>query len=240
MTALAGNKARIILSGVDLSCATSKLAVEQTVGEYDSTNLCSDVMEYRPGMSQGGITIDGYFSGVEEGEEKALYDALNSTSKIVAAIFDYTALPCPAYVIEKASNLGLTHSSPTDGLITMNGNFKGKEGVRRGKVLFYKTTRSVTGLATAVQNTDITGLSSGKVFCFLTNWAGTRTGNITLNVQTSANGTTGWSTEASFSFDSKDAKSSIFTTPAGPYFNVDVTSLGGATSITFTIIVIKD
>lgn len=241
MTALAGNKARILLSGVDLSCATSTLKVDQTVGEYDSTTLCSDVMEYRPGMSQGGISIDGYFHGVIAGEEEALYNALNSTTKIVGAIFDYTTLPCPAYVIENASNLGLTHSSPTDGLITMNGTFKGKEGVRRGKVMFYKTTRTNTGLTiNSAQNTDITTLSTGKIFCFLTGFTGTQTSNITLAVQTSADGVTEWSTEANFSFDAKDGKSAILTTPAGPYFGVNVTSLGGTTGITFTIIVVKD
>lgn len=240
MTALAGNKARILLSGVDLSCVTSTLKVDQTVGEYDSTTLCSDVMEYRPGMSQGGISIDGYFHGVIAGEEEALYSALNSTNKIVGAIFDYTALPCPAYVIENAGNFGLTHSSPTDGLITINGTFKGKEGVRRGKVLFYKTVRSATGLATAVQNVGVTTASTGKIFAFLTGWTGTRSSNITFDVKTSANGTTGWSTEASFVFNSKDAKSAVLTTPAGPYFNIDVTSLGGTTSITLTIVVVID
>ncbi len=240
MTALAGNKARILVSGVDLSCVTSTLNIEQNTGEYDASTLCSNVTEYRPGMSQGGISIDGYFHGVEAGEEEALYNALNSNTKIVAGILDYTALPCTAYVIENASNLGLTHTSPTDGLITMNGSFKGREGMRRGKVLYYKLNKTSTGQATAIQNVGVTTASTGRIFVFLTDWTGTRSGNITLDVQTSANGTSGWSTEASFTFGSKDAGAAALTSPAGPYFNVNVTSLGGTTGITFTIIVVID
>lgn len=240
MAALAGNKARILLSGVDLSCVTSTLNIEQTTGEYDASTLCSETMEYRPGMSQGGISIDGYFDGVENDEEEALYDALNSNSKIVAGILDYSALPCTAYVIENATNLGLTHTSPTDGLITMNGTFKGREGMRRGKALYYKLVRSATGRATAVQNTGVTTSDTGRIFVFLTGWSGTRSGNITLDVQTSANGSTVWITEASFSFSAMDAKAAALTTPAGPYFNVNVTSLGGTSDITFTVIVVID
>ena len=240
MAALAGNKARILLSGVDLSCVTSTLNIEQTTGEYDASTLCSETMEYRPGMSQGGISIDGYFDGVEDAEEKALYDALSSNTKIVGAILDYTALPSTAYVIENASNLGLTHTSPTDGLITMNGSFKGREGMRRGKVLYYKLNRTATGQATAVQNVGVTTADTGRIFVFLTDWTGTRSGNITMDVQTSANGTSGWSTEASFSFNAKDAKSAALSSPAGAYFNVNVTSLGGTTGVTFTVIVVID
>jgi hypothetical protein len=240
MTALAGNKARIFLNEVDLSCVTSTLTVEQTVGEYDATTLCSNVMEYRPGMSQGGISIDGYFNGVVDGEEVALYNALGANNKTAVAIFDYTALPCPAYVAENASNLGLTHTSPTDGLITMNGTFKGREGVRRGKMLFYKAVRSATGLATAVQNVGVTTSSTGRIFCFLHGWTGSRTGNITFDIKTSANGTTGWASEASFTFSGKGASAASLSTPAGPYFNIDVTSLGGTSSVTISVVVIKD
>lgn len=240
MTAVAGNRARILCDGVNLSCVTSTLNIEQTTGEYDATTLCSDVVEYRPGMSQGGISIDGYFHGVEAAEEEALYLALGSPTKIVAGILDYTALPCSAYVIENASNLGMVWSAPTDGLITMNGSFKGREGMKRGRALFYNVTRSTPGQLTAVQNTDVESTDTGRIFVFLTDWTGTRTSAITLDVQTSANGTTGWSDEATFSFTELGASAAALTTPAGAYFNVNVTSLGGATSVTFTVIVIVD
>ena len=238
--ALAGNKARILMDGVNLSCVTATLNIEQTTGEYDQSTLCSDVMEYRPGLSQGGISIDGYFDGVDGGTEEALYAALGANDKIVAAILNYTALPSSAYVIEDASNLNMTWSSPTDGLITMNGSFKGREGLRRGKVLFYNVTKSATGLGTAIQNTGVTTSSTGRIFIFLTDWQGTRSAPITLDVETSANGTTGWSVDSSFSFTTRDAKAAVLSTPAGPYFNVDVTSLGGTTSVTFTVIVVID
>lgn len=238
MTVIAGNRARILMGGTNLSCVTSTLNIEQTTGEYDASTLCSNVVEYRPGMSQGGISIDGYFHGVQAAEEEALYSALGSPNKIVAGILNYTALPCSAYVIENASNLGMVWSAPTDGLITMNGSFKGREGMKRGRVLFYDVTRSTTGQLTAVQNTGVTTASTGRIFAFLTGWTGTRTSAITFDVQTSANGTTGWVNEAAFSFTSYGASAAALTTPAGAYFNVNVGSLGGATSVTFTVIVV--
>ncbi len=240
MAAIAGNRARILCGGVNLSCVTSTLNIEQTTGEYDATTLCSEVVEYRPGMSQGGISIDGYFHGVEAAEEKELFLALGAPTKIVAGILNYTALPCSAYVIENASNLGMTWNAPTDGLITMNGSFKGREGMKRGRALFYNVTRSATGQLTAVQNTGVTTLSTGRIFAFLTGWTGARTSAIAFDVQSSANGTSGWTNEASFSFTALGASAAALTTPAGAYFNVNVGSLGGATSITLTIIVVVD
>ena len=125
-------------------------------------------------MSQGGISIDGYFHGVEAGEEEALYNALNSNTQNCCWYFGLYGTPCTAYVIENASNLGLTHTSPTDGLITMNGSFKGREGMRRGKVLYHKLNKTSTGQATAIQNVGVTTASNGPHFVFLTDWTGTR------------------------------------------------------------------
>lgn len=237
---IAGNKARILMDSVNLSCITATLDIEQSVVEYDNTTLCSTAMEYLPGYSQGSIGVNGYFEGVETGEESRLYAALGAKDKTVAAILDYTLLPAPAYVIENASNLGMTWGSPTDGLITMNGSFKGDVGMRRGRVIAYDVTRNAIGNTTAVQLPGVITTSTGRVFGFLTAFAGTRTTPITLTVQTSANGTTGWTSEGILSYTALGAHALNITTPVGPYFNINVTSLGGATSVTFTVIVVID
>jgi len=238
--ALAGNQARVFIDGVDLSCITATLDVESTTGEYDATVLCSTVMEYRPGLSQGGITIDGFFDGVDGGTEEALYEALGASNKIVGAIFDYSNIPAPAYIIENASNMGLSWTSPTDGLITINGSFKGKEGMKRGKILNYNVSRGATGLMTAGQIPGTLTTSIGRIFLVFHGYTGALSGNVTAVVQSSANGTSGWGNEASFTFAAPDAQGAALTTPLGEYFTVNLTSLGGATTVNLSLIVVVD
>lgn len=239
--ALAGNNARIFLDGVDLSAVTSTLNVETTVGEYDATTLVSTVTESRPGLNQGTISIDGFFDGVlPGGQEAALYNALAASSKIVAAVFDFENLPSPAYVIENASNMGLTWSSPSDGLITINGSFKGRLGVKRGKITHYRNPRSATGILPTAQVPGVLTTSQGRAFAFFHSYTGTLTGNVTANLQSSATGAGGWANEASFSFATIGAQAQAFSTPLGPYFSLDVTSLGGATSVAVSLILVVD
>lgn len=241
MAALAGNQARIFLNGVDLSCVTSSLNVETTTGEYDATTLCSTVMEYRPGLNQGTIAIDGFFDGVGTGgEEAALVAALGATNKNVVAIFDYQNLPAPAYIIENGSNLNMTWSVPTDGLITINGSFKGKEGVKRSKLLHYQSSRSATGLLTAQQIPGTLTTSTGRAVLFFHGYTGTLTGPLTATVQSSATGAGGWATEGTFSLDNPGSQGVAITTPAGEYFALNITSLGGATTVSVSLVVVID
>ena len=237
--ALRGNTARIFLDGVDLSATTSELSIETTTGEYDVTNLASTLSEFRPGLNEGRININGYFHGVMSGqEEAALYAALGASNKIVAAVFDYTSLPAPAYVIENGSNLELSWSAPTDGIFTIFFGFRGQLGVKRGLLLTYKSNKTATGLGTAVQIPGVTTGSVGRIFSFVHGITGTQSGDITLAVQSSATGTSGWTNEATFTFPSgAGAQAAALTTPVGPYFNINVTAMGGVTSFTTSLII---
>lgn len=238
--ALAGNKARIFIDNVDLSGVTSQLDVETSTGEYDATVLTSTVMEYRPGLNEGSISINGFFDGVDGGTEEALYNALAAASKTVVAIFDYTTLPAPAYTCEGASNMGLTWSSPTDGLITINGSFKGSGGIKRSKMSHYNTLRTSTGLLSATQIVGTQTTSTGRITVVFHSYTGTLTGNVTMAVQSSANGTSGWGNEATFSFAAPGSQSAALTTPLGEYFTINLTSLGGATGVRLSLIVSVD
>lgn len=239
--ALAGNQARVFLDSVDLSCVTSSLNVETTTGEYDATTLCSTVMEYRPGLNQGSIGLDGFFDGVGTGgEEAALVAALGATNKNVAAIFDFQSLPAPAYVIENGSNMSMTWSVPTDGLITINGSFKGKEGVKRGKVLHYQASRGATGILTAQQIVGVTGTDVGRAILFFHGYTGSLSGPLTATVQSSADGVGSWVTEGSFSLNNPGSQGVAITTPTGEYFALNITSLGGATTVSVSLIVVID
>jgi hypothetical protein len=239
---LKGSAARLFLEGNDLSCITTELTVEATTGEYEAITLCSEMGEYVPGINNGTIGLNGYFKGanIATGEETHLYAALGATTKSVAAIFDYTTLPAPAYTLQNASNVNLTYTAPMDGLIAMNGSFKGKEGMKRGLLTHYKVTKTTATQGTAVQIPGTLVSSTGKAFVFIQGIGGTRTTPITVTLESSANGTTGWAVEANYSFTGLGASCQSFTAPAGAYFTYNVTDLGGATSVVVSMIVIVD
>ncbi len=235
---LRGTEARIFLDGVDLSCVTANLGVEVTVGEYEKVTLCSTAMEYVPGMVTGGtVTLSGYFEGVMPGEEEAaLYAAVGASNKTVAAIFDYSNLPAVAYCLHDAGNYNLVHNAPTDGLITIDGSFRSKIGPRRGLLGFYKTTISAVGTSAAVQIPGTLTTHSGKFFVFVHGIEGTAATPILFTVQSSANGTSGWASEAAFSFAAIGADVKDFTTPAGAYFSIATSDLGGADSYEVSVV----
>lgn len=233
-----GTEARLFLDAVDLSCVTANLSVEVAVGELEAVTLCSTAMEYVPGQQNSGtIGVSGYFV---KAEEEALYNAVNATNKNVAAIFDYTNLPAAAYCLQSATNYNLVHKAPADNLITMDGGFKSKLPMKRGLLGYYKTTISAVGTSAAVQIPDTLTTHSGKFFVFLHAIGGTASTPILFNIQSSANGTTGWASEASFSFSAIGSGVKDFSTPAGSWFSISTTSMGGATSYTVSVIFVVD
>jgi hypothetical protein len=237
---LLGTSARLFLNEVDLSCATSELSVELTSSEHEAATLCSTTADFSPGFGSGVITTKGFFKGplLTTDEEGSIYAALGASTKTVAALFDYGTLPAAAYCIQNAGNYGLTYTSPTDGLLAMDGSFKGLAGVKRGNLCFYKLSRTATGIGTAVRIVGTVVGSTGKCFAFVHSITGTAATPITFTLQSSANGTTGWATEASHSFATIGAEVLDWTAPAGEYFGINVTSLGGATSFIMSIIVV--
>jgi hypothetical protein len=235
-----GTDVRVFLNELDISGDTAEVTLDTTVEEYEAATLTSFIADYSPGINSGEIGINGYLNGVEDGFEDKLRGALATSGQVVAMLLDYTSLPAPAYVCENSHENNLTWASPVDGLITMEGTFKAKRGVKRGKLLEFKSVRSATGIGSAVQLPGALVGMSGKAFVFLHAVGGTQTTPVTLKVQSSANGTTGWADEASFSFADLGAQAIAISSPAGAYFAVDVTSLGGATSVTISWIISLD
>lgn len=237
-----GTECRLFISDMDLSAITSEFGIETTVTEIESATLTSVVADYAPATTSGKITVNGYFYNpglAGDGEEKRLYNALGNPTNIVAAILDYQNLPASAYVIEGAYNNNMVWTAPADGLIAMNGAFAGTEGLKRGKLLQYKTSRTATGAGTAVRLQGILNSHIGRMLVFVHSKTGTQTSALTLKVQSSANGSTGWADEATFSFAAgatPGAQGADFSTVAGEYFNVNITSLGGLTGVTLSFI----
>lgn len=235
-----GTDVRVFINELDVSGDTAEVSMESTVEEYESATLTSTIADYSPGINSGQININGYVNGVEAGFENSLRQALATSGNIVMMVLDFQNLPAPTFVCENAHENGLTWTMPVDGLITIEGAFKAKSGVKRGKMLQYKTVRSATGGGTAGQLVGALTTMSGKGYVVLHSVTGTQSTPITAKIQSSANGTSGWADEASFSFSDVGAQAVAITTPAGEYFRLDVTSLGGATSATLSWVVSLD
>lgn len=235
-----GTDVRVFINELDVSGDTAEVSVETTVEEYEAATLTSEIADYSPGINSGQININGYFNGVEDGFEDSFRQALGSATNLVMMLADFQNLPCPAYVCENAYNLNMVWTMPVDGLITIDGAFKAKRGVKRGKLLQYKTTYSSTGLGTSLQLVGVTSGMPGKAYVVVHSVGGTQTTPITLKVQSSANGTSGWSDKASFSFAAPGAQAIEVASPTGEFFGINITSLGGATSALISFVLSFD
>lgn len=231
-----GTEVRLFISGLDFSAVTAGLEIDNTVTEIESATLTSVMADYSPTVADGKIMVDGYFVGVDAGEEEStMYGAMANPTKIVAAVLDYQNLPCPAYVIENAFGNEMTWSAPVSELIRMNGSFHGKTGMKRGLLAQYKTSRAALAAGTAVQIPGVLSTMGIRAYAFVHSVVGTQSSAITFKIQNSANGTSGWTDKATFSFGTSEtpgAKAAAITSPTGEFFNLNVTSLGGATSFT--------
>lgn len=237
---LSGTNARIFLDDVDLSCVTANYDVENTTGEGEATTICSTAMEFIPISNVGKISINGFFKGVIDDEEYRLNEALAANSKTVAIVLDYSNLPAVSYALESAGNMNMTYGFPVNGVATISGAFTGLLGLKRGLLNYYKTTITATGLSAVTQIPGTLVGSTGKVFAFLHTINGTAATPITFAIQSSANGSTGWANECTFSMAAVGADVQSFTAPLGEYFTVNTTSLGGSTSFVLSLIFVVD
>lgn len=233
-----GNQARILYDYFDLSITTSEYELQSTVGEYESAVLTDTGMSYAPGTTELILTINGYFDGVDGGSEEVLNTALDSGDRHVGLVFDYSNLPAILYVIENAFNVDLTWTAPFDGLMTVNGSVKGRVGGRRGRLIYYNESSTATGSEASRQVSGLLNNDTGKVYMFLHGWAGTRSGNIVVQVQSSPDNST-WTTIATFTMTS--ARSQVASvTYTGAYIRANVSSMGGTTQINYSIGVVEN
>ncbi len=233
-----GTQARVFYSYFNLSASTSEVELSMTANELEKDVLTSTVREYAPGTTEIDMTINGYLEGIDGGSEEVLNTALDAGDQHVALILDYSTIPAATYVIENAFSNGLTWTSPFDGLMTVNGSVRGSAGGKRGYTTIYNASASGTGATTGVQVSTIANADTGKVFLFLHAATGTISTNVVINIESSIDNST-WGSIGTFTMDA--VTSTVDTvTFTGPYIRANVTSLGGASAITYSMCVVED
>ena len=233
-----GTQARVLYSYFNLSGSTSEVELNMTANELEKDVLTSTVREYAPGTTEIDMSINGYLEGIDGGAEEALNTALDAGDQHVALILDYSTLPAATYVIENAFNNGIDWSAAFDGLMTVNGSVRGSAGGKRGYLTIYANDASGTGATTGVQVSTIADTDTGKGFLFLHSATGTISTNVVIDIESSADNST-WDSIGTFTMSA--VTSAVDTvTFTGPYIRANVTSLGGATAINFSMVVVED
>ena len=229
-----GTLARLLVDGFDFSTATAEVELNIEVPENDSTVLSSTAMEYQPTLAGGSIDCNGFFDGVADGIADALNDRLATAGVAVTVVFDIAGTPI-AYTIPNSYGGSMVISAPTAGLITMNGSFGAGDGVKRAAVAAYGATATSTGAIGDCDNGSA-GSSGGTAWIHVTSITGTAT-NATIDLESdSADDYSGAVSEGTFTFSDVGAYEISLSGVIGRYLRSNVTSLGGATAIEYTII----
>jgi len=239
--AILGNKTRILYGFYDMSGDTYEWEVSQTVGETENTVLTSQAMEYIPNIVEGSLTFSGYLRvTTADSVESRLNNVLTSGTESVAVLMNYQSFPSPAIIFPNAFNNSVNFSSSVNELLTFNGGIRSRSAVLRGNAVCYSKTVTATGADPSVQIPSIVATNTGTIFFFLHSFTGTFSSNATVQVQSSANNST-FTTNATFTTN-VEKSIALPTSPAyaGSYIRANVTSLGGASSLTYSIVVTKN
>lgn len=216
--------------------ATSKVEITFDVPEQEATNLASSGQEFEPFPSKMQIAQTGYFEGIADGSlEKELNRRLAKTGVIVTALVGKSATPCIAYSILNCANMTMKFGAPMDNLVTLDGAWGVATNPRRGKRI-YSGTLSAIGTTPSVDYGAGAYANGGWAILHVTGIAGAASG-AQIVVESSANGTTGWTAEATFTVSAKGAYALALVGSVDRYLRVNLTNKGGATSLTFQAIV---
>ena len=227
-----GTEASILVDEFNFDANTSQIELAFTVGEGDATNLASDAMEYIPLLSTMKITQNGYFAGLaESGYEKELWDRLATSGAQITALLGTDTIGCMAYFFTDVAGYGMTPSFPANGVVTLNGSWGTSEKWRRGKRLWTGAI-TTTGAKTAVDFGAL-GTAGGYAILHVSAISGSAT-NATIDVESSSDNLS-FASEGTFTFSAVGGYTLALSGTVNRYLRINLTSMGGATSITLQV-----
>ena len=233
MAPLKGTEASILVDEHCFDANTSQIELVWAIGEGETTSLASDAMEYIPILSKFTINQNGYFGGLaENGYEKEFWDRLATSGAQVTALIGTSAVGCAAYFFTDAAGMGMNYAFPTNGVVTLNGSWGTSEKWRRGKRLWTGAI-SATGEKTSV-DFGAGGTTGGMAVLHISAISGAAT-NATIDVESSADNIT-FASEGTFTVSAIGGYTLTLSGTVGRYLRINLTSLGGATSITCQVV----
>lgn len=236
--AIKGTESRLLVDEFDLSCETSQLVVSIEMSEEDVTTLCSTAYEYAAVLSSMSINQDGYMNEVDEDGslEKELYTRLGVQDSVVCALLR-TGLPqSVGYILDTTFGASMEITAPATSVITLNGTWGVGDSRHRGIRVFggEETAVTTTGAQTAEAHTD-PGTDGGEAYLFVHDVTGSlTTATIALQDSTTEGGT--YANLGVFSVTDVGVYKITFSGAVNIWHRLNVTSMGGATSITMTCV----
>jgi hypothetical protein len=232
-----GRYTTILVDAFDLSGQSNNLAIQAATNQLEVTPFQSAAKQFITEPVEGSMTHGGYFNGGLAGEiEKVLYDRLGTGSAYVTALLNTAVTACPAYVCPATQGSQFQIQSTPVGIITLNAQWMAGSGMLRG-IRVHGSQVLATGPQPYI---DLGAIgTNGYAILHATSSGGTAT-NAQVAVKSDDN--TGFATpttHGTFTYSGEGAALMTITGTIDRYVLVDVTSMGGATSLTFTVVIVS-
>lgn len=240
MTPIRGCQTKILIDEWDLSGQSNSVNLTADVAVLDYVTFQNCFQQRIPGLPMSAIQHNGYFSGPGAGEmEEELHARLGSGNDVIVGVILGTSLAAPVgYVLPTSFGQQLRINAPVAELITVDGAWAGGSNnqLRRGLQLPLGTAVAATGAQTGI-DFGAAGSAGGKAYLFVTGIAGSATNAAILIESASASNFSGAATEGTFTFSGVGAYEISLSGTIGRHIRANVSDLGGATSLTFLIVV---
>lgn len=215
---------RVMINEIDLSTQSTAANTNITAETEDVTTFQlagKATLTLDPEIVQD---ISGYYVDATAGMEKQIYDALSAPADV--AMHYGTDDGGIVYLSENVSTANMSVTAPVPGVIAVAGGWL-PAAPKRGLVLGWGTF-AATGAQAAIN------VGTGDVE-LIVNWHDVGGGtDVTVSVETSDNGTTGWANVTTQTASAPEIdKAEIFT--ADGFFRMVVDDLGGGTGPTVTV-----
>ncbi len=222
----------------ELTTATNSAAITLPVAQIETTVWQADGQQSMPGLpGVANIEHGGYLlakaAGNMEAEIRARMEAANTA--ICSVLVGTNLSVIPVYTLQGGYSSILTIDLPSDKVVALKANWQGGNGkTRRGYVAAYGSYVA-TGVQAAV-DFGAAGAAGGQAILHVTAAVGGITnGVIVLEGATDAIFTTPV-TLATFDVDAVGAQVAALPTTVQRYQRLNVSDLGGATSISLALI----
>lgn len=205
MSLTASKNTRVFLHAINVSCQSAEVDGTMTLPMLDATTFCG--IQRVPGVQDAKYMIRGYWRTEGSDLERGLSEVFDGT--VVPAYFvdaPYCAADYPCYGGEIRGS-AVKVASPVEGIVSIDGeltletpdrNFsQGFGPAYRGRILYYPGDSGIT-LAGGSGTTNGSAVQMGRSIGgqlhahFHLSWVPPLTDYVTVTLQHSANGTTGW------------------------------------------------
>lgn len=196
MAGLPANNARVLFGGYNISTALKSAMATRERETADAHTFADSDKESVPTLGAGMISAEGYWSGAANEIDVILNDAIGASAKKVGTFFPQgDTLGNRGYAIN-GDDSSHEYSGDVSGLIEVSAEIRSSVGLEAAVSLHALGQETATGNGTAVDGTAAT-TAGGAAYLTVTDVAGTSP-TLDVLVQDSADGSTGWTTIATF------------------------------------------